>query len=167
MFYIHKYYLLNHFVYHPFYPNTTKMPNICVFFCSAYNRMLKSATQQVMIAVRQPGTKKLFLKERNGFLFINEEFYGKFITFQSEASNSSFAFCRYMRNFSELFSCMHIADMNFDNGCFYSSDRIAESHRCMCVTSRVEHDTIIVKAHSLNFINKFAFNITLIIMKLN
>ena len=46
-------------------------------------------------------------------------------------------FDRNVRNFSEFFARMYIADMNFDNGRFDCGDGVADCNRCMRISAGI------------------------------
>src|SRR5687768_1998138 len=70
-----------------------------------------------------------------------------------------------MRQLSKIFPCMYVGDMHFHNRCFNSSNSIANSYGSMCITTGIQNDTIMIKPNSLQFIDKFAFYIALIIVE--
>src|SRR5262245_30279637 len=68
---------------------------------------------------------------------------------------------------SEILSCMDIGNMDFDHRCLNSRDRITDGYGCMCITTRVKNNTIILKADTLEFIDQLTFYIALIIEQVN
>ncbi len=62
---------------------------------------------------------------------------------------------------------MYIGNMNFNDRGLYSCNCITYCNRSVCIAGRIQYNTIATEPCFLYFINEFAFNVTLIISKLN
>lgn len=67
----------------------------------------------------------------------------------------------------EFLALVHIRDMNFNHRARQRPNTILQSDARVGVSARIQHDAIILEAYFLHLIDQFAFDVTLVEIKLN
>ena len=65
---------------------------------------------------------------------------------------------------AELFALMDVTDVDLDDGRFQRTDAVVQGNGSVCVSTCIQHNTVVGKADFLHLVDELAFNIALEIL---